>query len=283
MLWRFPRTRGDGPLERTSDDPADLFPPHSRGWTRHSATTTGATTVSPALAGMDPASSWRTTPIGGFPRTRGDGPDADLALADVRQFPPHSRGWTRDRRHRLHAVHVSPALAGMDPARSPASFTGDCFPRTRGDGPQVAVQVRAQEPFPPHSRGWTSATDHSPVAGSVSPAHAGTTQSRMSPDTNRGAGPKKSGQRRLIPTRSEPHTRRYACQVWIGTAARFRQPHGHPRQHRGARRQSLIVQQSWAVRGILVGNVRARRDPATRSCPPKRGRTSDAETDGTPG
>ena len=50
---------------------------------------------------------------------------------------------------------VSPARAGMDrrPARPSTSPTS--FPRTRGDGPNVADTLYRLIAFPPHARGWT--------------------------------------------------------------------------------------------------------------------------------
>ena len=50
----FPRTGGDGPLERQANDTTIEFPPHRRGWTLTMAYPLGCHDVSPAQAGMDP-------------------------------------------------------------------------------------------------------------------------------------------------------------------------------------------------------------------------------------
>ena len=50
----FPRTRGDGPLEKGAPQATKLFPPHARGWTREQPEHRDRGQVSPARAGMDP-------------------------------------------------------------------------------------------------------------------------------------------------------------------------------------------------------------------------------------
>jgi len=91
---RFPRTRGDGPLTVQAAAAPDTFPPHSRGWTRASKVPGSEDIVSPALAGMDPRLLRHALRPRRFPRTRGDGPQADRSLPAILLFPPHSRGWT---------------------------------------------------------------------------------------------------------------------------------------------------------------------------------------------
>ena len=52
----------------------ERLPPHARGWTRMSNEPLDAREVSPARAGMDPASPENGDWSNRFPRTRGDGP-----------------------------------------------------------------------------------------------------------------------------------------------------------------------------------------------------------------
>ena len=154
--------------------------------------------VSPAHAGMDRLWTFLGQHVGGFPRTRGDGPQHDYRADRGQWFPPHTRGWTPSPPMQEKAVRVSPAHAGwtgravpyavrdeVSPAHAGMDRRGltnhrKCtqlgFPRTRGDGPLVAaVNVRAGiDGFPPHTRGWTAATmliDF--FVHQVSPAHAG--------------------------------------------------------------------------------------------------------------
>ena len=70
----FPRTRGDGPFGRWLMRRSRTFPPHARGWTPSPRSRLSSYRVSPARAGMDPAHLTPAPFSGGFPRTRGDGP-----------------------------------------------------------------------------------------------------------------------------------------------------------------------------------------------------------------
>ena len=169
----FPRTRGDGPLNRIAIHRQHRFPPHARGWTLFGLRRLDPGCVSPARAGMDRLPESRASARRGFPRTRGDGPHRMITRAGRALFPPHARGWTDAvsvlRRH----ASVSPARAGMDhtrtrPERSPCSF-----PRTRGDGPLDGRALVLVDQFPPHARGWTAHGRRRGVALPVSPARAG--------------------------------------------------------------------------------------------------------------
>ena len=170
---RFPRTRGDGPVRAARSSAAPPFPPHSRGWTHHGIQAVTRLPVSPALAGMDLASDSAFGTPRRFPRTRGDGPANGLTLRQLAQFPPHSRGWTLRPELRDRWGRVSPALAGMDPLRATPGPDRRRFPRTRGDGPDLAGGGRGVGAFPPHSRGWTESRQHLAALHLVSPALAG--------------------------------------------------------------------------------------------------------------
>ena len=71
---RFPRARGDGPLEAILGQERDALPPRSRGWTSHLPYHHPCPMASPALAGMDPLRLPLQAPVRSFPRARGDGP-----------------------------------------------------------------------------------------------------------------------------------------------------------------------------------------------------------------
>ena len=170
---RFPRTRGDGPIEAVWKEAIKRFPPHTRGWTPRPLDQLRWPDVSPAHAGMDHEISITKRATIGFPRTRGDGPCRLRAGTGVRRFPPHTRGWTLVERGAELAHQVSPAHAGMDP-RAPSDRVGSCrFPRTRGDGPCPVSPVTVDPRFPPHTRGWTRLSPNARSVLRVSPAHAG--------------------------------------------------------------------------------------------------------------
>ena len=89
---RFPRTRGDGPSAPSPSRSATAFPPHARGWTLRTVAESVSNRVSPARAGMDPSRTRSTGARRCFPRTRGDGPEAEARMPRKREFPPHPRG-----------------------------------------------------------------------------------------------------------------------------------------------------------------------------------------------
>ena len=192
-IYAFPRTRGDGPDAIFRVSPTKQFPPHSRGWTRPRPLHAALPAVSPALAGMDPAREDGHNAARSFPRTRGDGPRPHSAERLHVGFPPHSRGWTPDPELHGGPGDVSPALAGMDPA--PTGFTGRRirFPRTRGDGPAVALRHWFLRTFPPHSRGWTAPLVAPGLVGHVSPALAGMDPQRSWTTGNRRRFPRTRG------------------------------------------------------------------------------------------
>ena len=87
------------------------------------------------------------------------------------------------------------------------------FPRTRGDGPVLALPRAPLATFPPHTRGWTDRTGQGAGIPRVSPAHAG--MDRFSPwrcpatprfPRTRGDGPARP-QRALPTLKFPPHTR----------------------------------------------------------------------------
>ena len=114
--WRFPRTRGDGPMAYRGLGQDDTFPPHARGWTGPRSPRGTNLLVSPARAGMDRVHPRRVLPLRRFPRTRGDGPWALARLKEHKPFPPHARGWTVNVTDADRTRAVSPARAGMDPS-----------------------------------------------------------------------------------------------------------------------------------------------------------------------
>src|SRR5690606_24272023 len=70
----LPRTRGDGPVRPARMYTLTNSPPHARGWTQRLAQSLAESDLSPARAGMDPASRMAWASRQALPRTRGDGP-----------------------------------------------------------------------------------------------------------------------------------------------------------------------------------------------------------------
>ena len=89
------------------------------------------------------------------------------------EVPPHPRGWSRQTVPPRQPRVGSPAPAGMVP--DPLGFCGlrYGFPRTRGDGPVLAVVTEPFVVVPPHPRGWSLAERLGLHQATGSPAPAG--------------------------------------------------------------------------------------------------------------
>ena len=152
---RIPRARGDGPFAGAGHSVGQEDSPRSRGWTVDLGAGRDPRGGFPALAGMDPRPPAAATSKRRIPRARGDGPSWSTGRSSRPTDSPRSRGWTR-RRDAIRAPGGGfPALAGMDPGRSPATTAAAGIPRARGDGPPSARFSAARIRDSPRSRGWT--------------------------------------------------------------------------------------------------------------------------------
>ncbi len=144
-----PRTRGDGPWPGLGGGLVGMSAPHSRGWSRRGATTTGRRgsaphsrgwsavdsrlaaelVVGPALAGRSVAGerhrgSWQVGPafagmllggtatprgLRGWPRTRGDGPAKDAIRCALKRSAPYPRELSEAVRPGHRTAPVGPA------------------------------------------------------------------------------------------------------------------------------------------------------------------------------
>ena len=154
-VLRLPRARGDGPMMTERRDRSRAASPRSRGWTRSDGAARGAGPGFPALAGMDPSATSRSSAPTRLPRARGDGPRGLLVERTYAVASPRSRGWTRQQRRGRLADAGFPALAGMDPCRRRSPRRAPGLPRARGDGPGGEMAVLALSMASPRSRGWT--------------------------------------------------------------------------------------------------------------------------------
>ena len=90
----FPRTRGDGPIISCFSLMGNAVPPHPRGWSHPERDRADVDRGSPAPAGMVPGCTRPWATCGGFPRTRGDGPEVNGQTLKPTKVPPHPRGWS---------------------------------------------------------------------------------------------------------------------------------------------------------------------------------------------
>ena len=210
---RFPRTRGDVPVSLAGAGRAYSLPPHTRGCTPLSPESCGRATASPAHAGMYPRCAARRQPGRGFPRTRGDVPQA-LALIGVRpRLPPHTRGCTLPGETWITVPVASPAHAGMYRVRRRGRRAGGGFPRTRGDVPDAWERGYQMGLLPPHTRGCTRRGPPLRARRRASPAHAGMYRAARSRPRARPRFPRTRGDVPYSPSsppasdRLPPHTR----------------------------------------------------------------------------
>ena len=209
----LPRTRGDGPSERSWRGQALKASPHTRGWTLTRRPGTALVDGFPAHAGMDPRRAGGSDTRTWLPRTRGDGPFPASTPPVGATASPHTRGWTARLRHRVALVPGFPAHAGMDPYLCAPADQRHRLPRTRGDGPAHDTSDATPDGASPHTRGWTLLGVGRVVTELGFPAHAGmdpTPAPRPSscwglPRT-RGDGPVESQSVSDVPGAS-PHTR----------------------------------------------------------------------------
>ena len=223
----FPRTRGDGPVATFRGMPLPGVSPHTRGWTHRVRRGARPVLGFPAHAGMDPAACPRCRPSSRFPRTRGDGPPSRRTSVPPRRVSPHTRGWTSRKLSDGSRRRGFPAHAGMDRSTARASTGASWFPRTRGDGPAIALPTWQRDGVSPHTRGWTHQQRHDGLPARGFPAHAGMDPGRSLASSRiprfprtRGDGP----QRQSVPAGAKtvsPHTRgwtSWAGQPWQGAS-----------------------------------------------------------------
>ena len=177
---------------------------------------------SPAHAGMDPRGGDAPVPRGRLPRSRGDGPIAGETRRQSCRAPPHTRGWTGNRRREARRRTGSPAHAGMDLALDVWCRVAVRLPRTRGDGPVHPHRARIPLPAPPHTRGWTALARGGDIEALGSPAHAGMDPRVHPRGRGRGGLPRTRGDGPMPRPRTcsggeaPPHTRGWTPVVDLG-------------------------------------------------------------------
>ena len=112
---RFPRSRGDTPLNGMEPVSVDQVPPLARGYTRGLQHRSHPTAGSPARAGIHPASVASGSCDCRFPRSRGDTPAGAYKIAGARRVPPLARGYTPLSPSPCASSAGSPARAGIHP------------------------------------------------------------------------------------------------------------------------------------------------------------------------
>ncbi len=114
---RLPRPRGDRPTKTRPPQAHTASPPPTRGSTGHPPYRHHRCEVSPAHAGIDPKGTPRGFRPSCLPRPRGDRPRLRVEQGLEPMSPPPTRGSTGSPVVSAAMADVSPAHAGIDPAR----------------------------------------------------------------------------------------------------------------------------------------------------------------------
>ncbi len=201
---RLPRPRGDRPRRAPPAAGLPRSPPPTRGSTPSLFTVQGTGSVSPAHAGIDLSKAdWDRVPRG-LPRPRGDRPSRSCPRVRHPASPPPTRGSTQSGQHGGRIRIVSPAHAGIDPARAVRLRLADGLPRPRGDRPLAVWVATANNLSPPPTRGSTAPLAAPRGGHLVSPAHAGIDRFRAYPSGAPPGLPRPRGDRPLPPDPSHP-------------------------------------------------------------------------------
>ena len=112
-----------------------------------------SSSVFPACAGMFRHRVKRKRPTKSFPRVRGDVPLVLQILRSPQQFSPRARGCSAHWQCQGACLRVFPACAGMFPLPPSRRYRIKCFPRVRGDVPQMIRNVQNAAAFSPRARG----------------------------------------------------------------------------------------------------------------------------------
>ncbi len=151
------------------------------------------TALLPARAGMVPSRPVPRRSPRTAPRTRRDGPEFWNGNSGNAVCSLHVRGWSPAGRYQdgggrllparagmapvwersSSARGLLPARAGMAPGRASGPGAPHPAPRTRGDGPVIAVMTIARALCSPHARGWSRHVDLPERHRPLLPARAG--------------------------------------------------------------------------------------------------------------
>ena len=207
LLRRLPRVRVDRPAHDAERGRACVSPPRTRGSTCPLIFARFHAVVSPAYAGIDPLLPRRNLPGVRLPRVRGDRPCSKKLGVRMRRSPPRTRGSTRGIPLRQVRHQVSPAYAGIDPARMGPPLSRIRLPRVRGDRPWWARVKQGHTRSPPRTRGSTRSRTGPGCRSEVSPAYAGIDPWRRPPPGARASLPRVRGDR-PYPVNAEPRVAR---------------------------------------------------------------------------
>ena len=211
----LPRTRGGISSVEKEWVEGKRSSPHTRGYFHSKVTLTTPATLFPAHAGVFPLGIAQILITHTLPRTRGGISEISKINGGLSVSSPHTRGYFRNRRHRIHHRHLFPAHAGVFPVADSIDKLMHALPRTRGGISRARWLGKCVLISSPHTRGYFRRCPRFYPRLSLFPAHAGvfpSTRRRNSPKVPlpRTRGGISSGRHvLLVEVDSSPHTRGY--------------------------------------------------------------------------
>ena len=169
--------------------------------------------ITPAHAGKSLLPHPGTPLCWDHPRTRGEKLRISSLQAYFAGSPPHTRGKDGGLPPRRGGRGITPAHAGTRPPGPPRSARRRDLPSTRGEKSASTAAIVASAGSPPHTRGKAGVGGCTPVAGGITPAHAGKRCSRRTPSRQARDHPRTRGEKGIhgqpvFPhPGSPPHTR----------------------------------------------------------------------------
>ncbi len=201
---RFPRVRGDRPLPPGGPPWLTRVPPRARGSPLLLGGDARLDPGSPACAGIALGDAHVVPAREGFPRVRGDRPQAHLDVSEAEKVPPRARGSPRGQLPAAAGGPGSPACAGIARRSRSERETRRRFPRVRGDRPSAARRRSRSVSVPPRARGSPPARLRASLSACGSPACAGIAPPLVRPRPRLQGFPRVRGDRPLAALACDP-------------------------------------------------------------------------------
>ena len=175
--YNHPRTRGEKPCHTSSVCQPAQSPPHTRGKERIYRLQSPSNTITPAHAGKSNPNETVERCEDNHPRTRGEKRCGRFCLCKLVQSPPHTRGKVFDRNLNFSEGAITPAHAGKSVLQRHKVGEQGNHPRTRGEKSRRFSSSGLYKQSPPHTRGKVFSCFGYRTLLTITPAHAGKSNS----------------------------------------------------------------------------------------------------------
>ena len=169
--------------------------------------------ITPAYAGTTSSQTIMVRINRDHPRIRGDNFIGIVCQSLLEGSPPHTRGQQHIQNFMNKISRITPAYAGTTYRKGYQDGRNQDHPRIRGDNPVKLLISPLERGSPPHTRGQPIERDIRMEEIRITPAYAGTTESREVSKAFEEDHPRIRGDNAYVATFSEyslgspPHTR----------------------------------------------------------------------------